>query len=155
MCIGDADQALLYGSFRVGRTPRVTVNSIDVSANGMDVSAFHDGYEGRFGVTHQRRFEANDDGLRITDSVIGKPDKNASGGLLLHPDCEVSQTSETSCTIQRGKASIEVQSTTPLTYLRVYYFSKMGHREQTTQLRYALEEGSAVVTLVSTTGCSA
>jgi uncharacterized heparinase superfamily protein len=67
--VEEADQSDVWGSFRVGRRAKLMIGSEQKDS----ITAMHDGYTGRFGVTHQRRFDLQSDGgLRLTDQLLGK-----------------------------------------------------------------------------------
>ena len=68
--LSDLDQAELWGSFRVGRRPRVTVREADTGKNRC--VADHDGYRHLHGrPVHRRTIQLFDDRLLIHDDVQG------------------------------------------------------------------------------------
>ena len=80
--LNDRNQSELWGSFRVGRRASVSIHK----DTGSQLSAAHDGYYHKLGVTHKREFVFSVDRI-VIDDHIGQ----GAGKLLLHfhPGCEV------------------------------------------------------------------
>lgn len=66
------DQTEVWGAFRAGRLARATLERAEVAADGVVVSAFHDGYRHLPGApVHRRRWTASGSVVRIDDEVVG------------------------------------------------------------------------------------
>jgi uncharacterized heparinase superfamily protein len=77
--IGDSDQAEMWGAFRVGRRPDVTV----LRATESEISAEHNGYA-RLGVRHRRTFSFDDGGVTIVDNLYWDRPTGATAVAHIH-----------------------------------------------------------------------
>lgn len=82
--IGDADQAEMWASFRVGRRPDI----LDLRIEGLEVSAEHNGYDA-LGARHRRSIRCGDRDAAIVDLVRGEA--AAVARFHLAPGLEVEQ----------------------------------------------------------------
>lgn len=82
--IGEVDQSEVWGSFRVAR--RAYVKDLEEGENS--IIATHTGYA-RIGASHRRRFEFNDQEIRITDIVDLKKPHDCTAFLHFHPEVRV------------------------------------------------------------------
>jgi Heparinase II/III-like protein/Heparinase II/III N-terminus len=82
--IGDFEQSEMWSSFRVGRRAKVTVLLEDEDK----ITASHDGYK-RQGVTHQRTFITDNQGITIKDEVIGETQYPQKAYLHFHQDVDL------------------------------------------------------------------
>ncbi|MEO1573699.1 MAG: alginate lyase family protein [Pseudomonadota bacterium] len=139
------DQANLHGAFRVGRTPEVQVSLCELSDNGFDVTASHDGWQSRYGVTHERRVAAQPGTLEITDRTPGASRVSAHGHFLFHPDCALRAVCETEVMVEAPGATVRVSASVALKCTTAPYFPQMGERVSAPALRYALADGDTHV----------
>lgn len=82
-----AEQSIISGAFNWSHKARTRLDRLENASDTL-VLASHDGYEGRFGVRHVRRFTFTDSELVLHDALLGGPDCKAEIVLQLAPDCE-------------------------------------------------------------------
>lgn len=91
--LGDADQAEIWASFRVGRRP----NIIDLAVTGQTLAAEHDGYA-RLGARHRRAFEFGPRSLIIRDEIRRtRPGPAATARFHFAPTEEVERSGDEVC----------------------------------------------------------
>jgi uncharacterized heparinase superfamily protein len=79
------DSSEVWSSFRVARRARVRDVSVEDQCARVVIEAAHDGYLGRAGPLHRRRFVLDAQGLLIADQLEG-PFGHAESYWHLHPD---------------------------------------------------------------------
>ncbi|MBV9987598.1 MAG: heparinase II/III-family protein, partial [Chitinophagaceae bacterium] len=68
VCVNNADQFEVWGSFRVGRRAH-----LQILEEGKDhIAAMHNGYLQRFGVKHVRKLTCQPNGFLLTDELTRK-----------------------------------------------------------------------------------
>lgn len=103
VCLDGRDQMEVWGAFRVGKRPSVTVERVDPEANM--ISASHDGYDNLQGVAGVRRtIELRDGELVVTDEVAGTGDHEATLTYHLAPGVAVEHL--TGSTVETSQCSI-------------------------------------------------
>lgn len=141
LTLNDADQAEIFGSFRLGRRPRVTTTSFVPRPHGLVLTGHHDGYAHLPGQPiHHRRFDLRELRLFVEDRVTGGQGQRAAARLLLHPDVEVRLT--------KGGASLRVpgfrvrlKTAASVTVHEVPWWPDLGVHQATHQLH--LDYGQA------------
>ena len=100
--IGGADQAELWGAFRVGRRAVPTCVQWRASPSGFTLSAEHGGYGHLPGSPRHRRCFAWQGlgALTITDQVRATRAVDAVARLHLHPACQVEGLADGRCTVR-------------------------------------------------------
>lgn len=136
VAIEQADQADVYGSFRVGRRNRVDVDKIEATESLLHVTATHDGYRSRHGIAHRRILEVDRNRVRIEDVLRGRVRQEATGSLLLHPDCTVEKQSATGFVLTHGAARAQLSSELPLEVRADRYFPALYVEQKTLRLCY-------------------
>lgn len=108
--IDERDQAEFWGTFRVGRRPRVSA-TFSPRPDGFELIGRHDGY----GKTiHQRRFDWSDRGvLLIGDSVYGSRAARFAARLHLHPACSVIGLAGNRARVSYSAGTMEVEFSGP------------------------------------------
>ena len=108
--IGGADQAELWGAFRVGRRAVPTVVEWRASPSRFTLSAEHGGYAHLAGSPrHRRRLEWQGLGvLTITDEVFAARPVDAVARLHLHPECQVDAFTDSGCTLRFAGGGADV-----------------------------------------------
>jgi hypothetical protein len=71
--VNEKNQFQVWSSFRVGKRALCT---IEQEGNNF-IIAHHDGYNARFGVTHRRRVQIDEEGLHIFDIILKKANKKS------------------------------------------------------------------------------
>ena len=111
--IDGADQAELWGAFRVGRRTVPTGVRWCESPEGFTLSGEHNGYGHLSGSPrHSRCFDWRQDGLlTITDRVAAGRPVDSVARLHLHPGCAVERLEDDHCTLRYagGRADISWQ----------------------------------------------
>lgn len=88
--VDDADQAEFYGSFRVGRRPRVDVLRYEKRAEGFTLEGTHDGFDRLAGrPRHTRTLVAEPGRLEVEDRVEGGAGQPVRARLLFGPEFRV------------------------------------------------------------------
>lgn len=156
LCFEDADQADFFGAFRCGRRPDVEVGAYEETAQGFVLEGTHDGFRHLPGAPrHIRRFEVAPERIVIRDRLEGRPDRRATIGFLLHPECRIEVTG-TNARIVRGATQIQMTSTLPIRVEVAVWWPDMGCERATKRLRVSLEAGiSELVTKLRIVPCSA
>ncbi len=87
LTIADADQSTISGAFNWSHK---ATSRLEHRGDGArwSLSASHDGYLKRFGVVHRRSIERIEDGLVITDQLLGAAARPARLAFQLAPDLE-------------------------------------------------------------------
>jgi hypothetical protein len=70
--VNEKNQFQVWSSFRVGKRALCT---IEKESNNL-IIAHHNGYKSRFGVTHRRRVQLDEEGLHVFDILLHKSKKN-------------------------------------------------------------------------------
>ena len=114
LTLDDADQAELFGSFRMGRRPSVTRTAWAARDDGFALAARHDGYRHLRGrPEHHRRFDLRGPRLVVHDRVTGGSGQRAVARLLLHPDVAVAP-AEGGLDLGVGPVLISLRSRAPI-----------------------------------------
>lgn len=87
--VEDAEQSIISGAFNWSHKAQTQFDGLENASEPLALVASHDGYQGRFGVQHARRFTFADNELVLHDALLGGPNRNAEIVLQLAPDCEV------------------------------------------------------------------
>ena len=94
------DQTEVWGAFRAGRLARATLERAEVAADGVIVSASHDGYRHLPGApVHRRRWTASGSVVQIDDEVVGDGVHDLRHHLLVCGTATVAEETHTSDTI--------------------------------------------------------
>lgn len=78
------EQSEVWGGFRVARRAYV----FGLEENEASITARHDGYRGRVGAIHERKFVFNENSIKISDNIISKRLHDARFRIHFHPDIE-------------------------------------------------------------------
>jgi uncharacterized heparinase superfamily protein len=141
LCFDGADQAEFFGSFRCGRRPNVSVRRYEAGADSFVLEGSHVGFRNLVGQpVHVRRFEADQQSVRIIDRLEGAPRVGARIGLLLHPDV-VLEMEGPSVRLSRASARARLQSSRPIAIEDAVWWPDMGCELTTRRLVLRLEPG--------------
>ena len=134
LCLDDIDQADFFGAFRCGRRPDVEVLAYEESVDGFVLEGTHDGFRTlRGSPRHVRRFEAASDRLVIHDRIEGSPNRPASIGFLLHPECHA-EVAGLEARVARGAAHFRLTSSLPIRLEDAVWWPDMGCERATKRL---------------------
>ena len=134
--VDGADQCEFYGSFRVGRRAKVTVERAVFGDQGLEVTASHDGFRRLSEVgLHRRTVRGRPDGFVIDDVVEGTRGR-ADAWIILHPDAEVAIDGR-SARIVCGGVVAELQASAPIEREPWTWWPDFGVSLGTTRLRVA------------------
>lgn len=87
LTLGGVDQSTIAGAFNWSHKANAKLD--EVQAEPFTARASHDGYEGRFGVRHERRVAVEGGGLTITDRLLGAAAAQVGELVIqLAPDCD-------------------------------------------------------------------
>jgi hypothetical protein len=78
--VNDKNQFQVWSSFRVGKRALCT---IEQESNNF-VIANHNGYKARFGVTHRRRIQIDEEGLHVFDLILQDSNKNKAQSYAIY-----------------------------------------------------------------------
>lgn len=137
------DQAEMFGSFRCGRRPNVTVRMWTPREEGFLLEGVHDGYAhlpGRPIVA--RRIEADAECIRVRDWIEGLADHPAVVGLLLHPDAKTTLEAG-DVLVARGNAAVRISAVGNLAIESAVYWPDMGVERPTKRVRIFIGAGLA------------
>jgi hypothetical protein len=73
VAVNEKNQFQVWSSFRVGKR---AICTIEKESNN-SIVAHHNGYQSRFGVTHRRRVQMDEEGIHIFDVILKKSKKKA------------------------------------------------------------------------------
>jgi uncharacterized heparinase superfamily protein len=134
LCLEGTDQAEFYGSFRCGRRPNVDVRNYYAHARGFVLEGSHDGFAHLPGrPRHVRRFEVNEQVVRIADRLEGTASCAARLGFLLHPEVTITK-SANEVNFARGDARVVVRSSHPFRIEDAVWWPDMGKELRTHRL---------------------
>jgi len=138
LTIDGESQAELFGAFRCGKRPMVTVERYDMRDGGFTLCGSHDG----FAPYHvSRSFDVDGNRIVICDTIAGAGYGAASAGLLLHPDCRVT-IADGCATVSRAGWCIRISTTAHVAVEPAVYWPDMGIEQQTSRLRLTLPPDS-------------
>jgi hypothetical protein len=80
---GNLNSSEIWNGFRVAKRAKI----IHLQETGTEITAVHDGYK-HLGLFHERIFAISDNGLKITDNIIGNNKLCFIARIHLHPDVE-------------------------------------------------------------------
>jgi uncharacterized heparinase superfamily protein len=141
LCIGEADQADFFGSFRCGRRPNSTVRDYEQRASGFVLVGSHDGFRHLCGSpVHVRRFDADESSIRIVDRLEGAPTTAAHIGFLLHPDVAVT-VEDRAATLTCREARARICCNKPMAIEYAVWWPDMGRELATRRLLIRYEPG--------------
>ncbi len=106
--VDNLDQSEIWGGFRVAN--RATI--IMINENTDEVEALHDGYK-KIGILHTRKFEANDESIKIVDSIDSNNKHQCLAYLHFYPGITVKKSDSSLVTEQatvffEGHTDIEI-----------------------------------------------
>jgi len=78
--VNEKNQFQVWNSFRVGKRALCT---IEQEGNNL-IIAHHDGYNARFGVTHRRRVQIDEEGLHVFDVILQNSNKNKAQSYAIY-----------------------------------------------------------------------
>lgn len=154
--VGDRDQCEFVGSFRVGRRAHGICDTYSAANGQLVLEGHHDGFSSPTDrVRHRRRFEAQDGGLRVCDTVEGGAGEPAVARLLLHDACQIRQTDSQQYQIERDGIVVDLSTTAANVKINpARWFPNFGEARDTHQIELyygpAPCAGSFELTLVST-----
>lgn len=103
VAVEGAEQSVISGAFNWSHKAQAQLDRVgDVP---FVLEASHDGYTGRFGVRHHRRFALKDAVLVIQDALVGVAERTAEIVLQLAPDCDVGEKNG-AMIVRRGDARL-------------------------------------------------
>jgi uncharacterized heparinase superfamily protein len=142
LCLEGTDQAEFYGSFRCGRRPNVDVRNYNTHAEGFVLEGSHDGFAHLPGrPKHVRRFEVNEQVVRITDHLEGTANCAGRLGFLLHPEVAITKSGR-EVNVARGDARIVVRSSRPFSIEDAVWWPDMGKELKTHRLAITMPPGA-------------
>jgi len=137
--VDGADQCEFYGSFRVGRRAKVTVEHAEFRDGALDVTASHDGFRRLPGAgIHRRTVRGRADAFVIDDFVEGRRGR-ADAWIVLHPDAAVTIDGR-SARIVSGGVVAELLASEPIEREPWAYWPDFGVSVPTTRLRVTYGE---------------
>jgi uncharacterized heparinase superfamily protein len=105
--VAGLDSSEVWSSFRVARRARPFGVQL-AEANGTTcLQAAHDGYVGRLGVVHHRRWEVTANDLTVTDRLQGST-RGAQAYWYLHPDVQIESADARAVSLRIGDMLISV-----------------------------------------------
>lgn len=129
-----ADQAEFFGSFRCGRSARVSVLRHQMLDGGFLLEACHDGYRRSGGAVHCRCAELSPRRLRIVDRLEGPLDRPGRVSLLLHPEVAVDQLATGKIRLTCGKTEALVSGSLDVRAEPATWWPDMGVERPTLRL---------------------
>jgi uncharacterized heparinase superfamily protein len=137
--VGGLDSSEVWSSFRVARRARpfgIRLTKVD---GRPCLDAAHDGYVGRLGVVHRRRWELAPNELVVTDRMEG-PGRDAQAYWHLHPDTQVESASASSLSLRlAGRAVCLSTQGGRLTVVPATWHPEFGARRANLCVRVDLE----------------
>jgi hypothetical protein len=145
LCINNTDSSTISGAFNWAQKAKSVLKSVNKSADLWSITAQHNGYQQRFGATHQRTLKRlGKNSFQLHDVLLGiKKPLQAEIGFLLHPEVTCPQENTTFTFIFNEKPLLKVQYTGTLEAhlengqknpLRGWYSPMFGVRHPTTRL---------------------
>ncbi len=132
--LDDADQAELFGSFRLGRRPRVVRDDVDAGPDRLVVAAHHDGYAHLPGApAHHRRIARDGDTLHLIDRIDGGRGQLAVSRLLLHPGVRVVPV-DGGVRLTLGRRALVVRASAPVRVENAVWWPDFGEELPTRRL---------------------
>jgi uncharacterized heparinase superfamily protein len=143
--VDDADQCEFWGSFRIGRRPRVLLRECGYDEHqGLVVEGSHDGFRHLTGrPEHRRRFEVRAGEVSVTDAVSGGAGQSVRARLLLHPGVGIERDGST-LLLRQGRTVIDVESTGTFTIEKATWCPSFGVELETQ--RIVIDYGAAPAT---------
>ena len=143
--VAGAEQSDIHGAFRCGR--RATPELLEWQGDGASLTfaGTHDGYDRLPGrPRHVREVRARAGHLVIRDRVEGGAGQEATGGLLLHPDCEL-ELDGRRARLRSGAVEVEVAASLPLAAEAAEWYPDLYVARPTTRLVYRFRAGDPPV----------
>lgn len=132
--VDDADQAEFWGAFRVGRRGRPRDVLHAATADGFNLSGWHDGFRHLPGrPVHRRAFCWHDVGvLVVRDEVTAGTTVTAASRIHLHPECRVTEVADRIVRGTRGDVafSLGVAEGPAPRVVEGWHCSRFGVRER-------------------------
>jgi uncharacterized heparinase superfamily protein len=135
--VDGADQGEFWGSFRLGRRPRVT-RSVTLSPDRLEVAMAHDGFARLAGSpTHRRTVIFTTGDLQVVDEVTGSGGQEVVARITLHPEA-VSESGDAAWHVRLGDSTLLLETAADVAFREVERFPEFGRVETASQvlLRY-------------------
>jgi uncharacterized heparinase superfamily protein len=129
------DQCEFYGSFRVGRRAKVTIQNYESNPQSLQISATHDGYKRLPGKpVHSRTVHLKKERLIVEDEISGGEGLQAEARLLLHPDVNSVKSSDGSIVLRAGGRKLTLHSDHPTGVRPTVWYPDFGVALPTKQI---------------------
>jgi Heparinase II/III-like protein/Heparinase II/III N-terminus len=148
LSVAGTSSSTITGPFNWGARARVQVLTLAAEADSLQLKAVHDGFKGRFGCRHARKFTLRDGRtLTIEDRLIGHAGPlPVEVSFLLAPDLHTSRSGDSWTLRRRGQAILSITHDGPLDgstergneKAKTGWFSPhFGERQETTRLVFS------------------
>lgn len=128
-----SDQAEFWGSFRVGRRPRVQ-RMKETVGDALELSFVHDGFSGMAGAPmHRRNIHFSPGELRVRDEVTGGGNQEARAHITLHPEVTLKEDGGT-WTLINQDSSLVLETDAEISVREVEWYPRFGQVMKTRQL---------------------
>lgn len=106
--VEDAEQSVISGAFNWSHKANARIEKVSTTPAEFVLQASHDGYQGRFGVRHVRRFAVGDGVLTLHDALVGGESREAEIVFQLSPRCDIVEVNSAIEVLRDGKRIVRI-----------------------------------------------
>ncbi len=132
--VDGADQADVYGSFRVGRRAKVSLHAAVPDGDALALDASHDGFVHLRGAPiHRRRWRLTAVSIEVDDEVRGGAGQPVVANILLHPAVRATPTAD-GLELAVGSTRLALRTALPVAIQPAVWWPDYGVEQPTTRL---------------------